>query len=803
MDDVVEEFLEEPLAVLPSSVTLDVLVVEQNSFALERSVGDPVHPVVGSLKRCDAVLQSCLELNAKVTIGSKVFVTSPIQRAGFDAKSRRLWHPGEGKLLERGGQCVVVVLFLLTLAGLRGIFRCQARMRQLETTGTGLETGARSVLVEAWMLQPTVQATLGRHGGDPKSQGQLYFGGLRIPNPLAAFAPSLALSPAATLEPIRPSLSPLSIHEDRRHHSLAPLQTRTAHKRFSDFCASITVECPRKRIVAILFQPVTVDCKYQSSSQRPVVLWKYKSYCRDPVQAALNPNSAENILAQNNPNYDPNIECADSQRTVRNVASKDGSTVTLGPEYQGRKISILNDADLNLGQTAWGDSGVYICSVTSSSDLTGNTECYTEVIVLDWLLVVLVVLGFLLLLLLIGICWCQCCPHTCCCYVSCPCCPERCCCPRALYEAGKAVKKGMAGQYAATMYAPSVYGQPAYSGMGQPAYSGMGQPAMPMLPLPNGTGAAPPNHGYGRDHDGASSVGQGSQVPLLRDQDGGDHTRSGYRIQVDPDGNATRAIYYMERELANLDPTRPGNYNRMDTMSEVSSLHDRGRAPAQYDQDEAMSTISSVSQHVHRRPDDRPLTTVALTTVALTTVALTTVALTTVALTTGDGRQGDGLSRRVGVEVGQFSLHVVNGSGGVSVRIHLNPIPAGELRTDVSPLPQKKNRIIEDRRRGVHSPSDPQGGVSTVPLILREGVHSPSDPQGGGSTVPLILREGGRGVHSPSDPQGGGPHSPSDPQGGVSTVPLILREGVHSPSDPQGGGSTVPLILREGGPQSL
>ncbi len=49
----------------------------------------------------------------------------------------------------------------------------------------------------------------------------------------------------------------------------------------------------------------------------------------------------------------------------------------------------------------------------------------------DWLLVVLVVLGFLLLLLLIGICWCQCCPHTCCCYVSCPCCPERCCCPRA------------------------------------------------------------------------------------------------------------------------------------------------------------------------------------------------------------------------------------------------------------------------------------------------------------------------------------------------------------------------------------
>lgn len=379
----------------------------------------------------------------------------------------------------------------------------------------------------------------------------------------------------------------------------------------SDHTMGITVQCPTRRSVVILFQPITLVCDYQTSStQPPVVLWKYKSYCRDPVQAALNPSSAENILAQNNPNYDPNIECADGQRTVRNVASKAQSAVTLGPDYQGRKISIINKADLNIAQTAWGDSGVYYCTVTSSSDLTGNTECYTELIVLDWLLVVLVVLGFLLLLLLIGICWCQCCPHTCCCYISCPCCPERCCCPRALYEAGKAVKKGVANQYAPALYAPpSLYGQP--------VYSALNQPAIPMLPLPNGVGAAPPSNSYGRDYDGASSVGQGSQVPLLRDQDGGgDHTRSGYRIQVDPDGNATRAIYYMERELANLDPSRPANYNRMENMSEVSSLHDsdRSRPPGRsqppalstvYDGDEAMSTISSVSQHVHRRDDRR------------------------------------------------------------------------------------------------------------------------------------------------------------------------------------------------------
>ncbi|XP_059195189.1 lipolysis-stimulated lipoprotein receptor isoform X2 [Centropristis striata] len=376
---------------------------------------------------------------------------------------------------------------------------------------------------------------------------------------------------------------------------------------------AISVQCPTKRYIVILFQPVTLTCNYQTTStgQLPVITWRYKSYCRDPIQAALNPSSAENILSANNPNYDPNIECADSQRTVRIVASKQNS-VTLGADYQGRKISIINNADLNIAQTAWGDSGVYVCSVISSQDLSGNSEDYTELIVLDWLLVVLVVLGFLLLLLLIGICWCQCCPHTCCCYISCPCCPDRCCCPRALYEAGKAVKKGGVpmSQYAPTLYAPSMYAQPAYGG--QSAYGG--QPGLPLLPLPNGAGPLPPHNGYSRDYDGASSVGQGSQVPLLQDA-GVDHTRSGYRIQVDPDGNATRAIYYMERELANMDPSRPGNYNRLDNMTEVSSLHDsadargrggRSQAPTLatvYDRDEAMSTISSVSQQGQRRDD--------------------------------------------------------------------------------------------------------------------------------------------------------------------------------------------------------
>ncbi|XP_051718614.1 lipolysis-stimulated lipoprotein receptor isoform X5 [Ctenopharyngodon idella] len=371
---------------------------------------------------------------------------------------------------------------------------------------------------------------------------------------------------------------------------------------FTGFTTAVNVVCNYPRYVVILFQPVTLRCDYTTSdTSAPLITWRYKSYCKDPIQAALNPSSADNAIANANPNYNPSIECADSARTVRTVASKQ-TAVTLSKEYQGRQVSITNKADLNFAQTAWGDSGVYFCSVSSAVDLSGNGECFTELIVLDWLLVVLVVLGFLLLLLLIGICWCQCCPHTCCCYVRCPCCPERCCCPRALYEAGKMAKSGVPSQYAPTLYAPSMYGQPAY-GVGGAA------PGIPMLPMPMGV-AGPPSNGYGRDYDGASSVGQGSQVPLLQDHDGGG-TRSGYRVQADHDGNPTRVLYYMERELANLDPSRPGN-TPVDGMSEVSSLHDgpdsrnRGRArPPQLttvydDVDENMSTISSVSQHVRR-----------------------------------------------------------------------------------------------------------------------------------------------------------------------------------------------------------
>uniref|UniRef100_A0A8C8S231 Immunoglobulin V-set domain-containing protein n=1 Tax=Pelusios castaneus TaxID=367368 RepID=A0A8C8S231_9SAUR len=99
--------------------------------------------------------------------------------------------------------------------------------------------------------------------------------------------------------------------------------------------------------VVILFQPVTLQCNYQTSAtQPPIVTWKYKSYCRSRLADAFNPSSQESQLTsqlqQNNPGYNPYVECQDNTRTVRVVATKQGNAVTLGDFYQGRRITITN-----------------------------------------------------------------------------------------------------------------------------------------------------------------------------------------------------------------------------------------------------------------------------------------------------------------------------------------------------------------------------------------------------------------------------------------------------------------------------
>ncbi|XP_027473577.2 lipolysis-stimulated lipoprotein receptor isoform X6 [Zalophus californianus] len=268
--------------------------------------------------------------------------------------------------------------------------------------------------------------------------------------------------------------------------------------------------------VVILFQPVTLPCTYQltTTPTAPIVIWKYKSFCRDRIADAFSPTSADNQLnaqlAVGNPGYNPYVECQDSMRTVRVVATKQGNAVTLGDYYQGRRITITGNADLTFEQTGWGDSGVYYCSVVSAQDLQGNNEAYAELIVL-------------------------------------------------VYAAGKAATSGVP-----SIYAPSTYAHLSPAKTPPP-------PAMiPMGPIYNG---------YPGDFDRNSSVGgHSSQVPLLRDTDSSvtSEVRSGYRIQASQQDDSMRVLYYMEKELANFDPSRPGAPNgRVErAMSEVTSLHE-------------------------------------------------------------------------------------------------------------------------------------------------------------------------------------------------------------------------------------
>ncbi|XP_015276413.1 PREDICTED: immunoglobulin-like domain-containing receptor 2 [Gekko japonicus] len=173
--------------------------------------------------------------------------------------------------------------------------------------------------------------------------------------------------------------------------------------------------------------------------------------------------------------------------------------------------------------------------------LTWSWLCIA-VTVKEWVFVGLVILGAFLFFFLIGICWCQCCPHSCCCYVRCPCCPDTCCCPRALYEAGKAAKAG---------YPPAVTSVPG------PYY-------IPTVPV-----GGIPSHAV---------MMEKSHLPPLAPSEssaGGQSVRKGYRIQTDKDRDSMKVLYYVEKELAQFDPTRRMRERYNNTISELSSLHEQ------------------------------------------------------------------------------------------------------------------------------------------------------------------------------------------------------------------------------------
>ncbi|XP_065802288.1 immunoglobulin-like domain-containing receptor 2 isoform X4 [Muntiacus reevesi] len=146
----------------------------------------------------------------------------------------------------------------------------------------------------------------------------------------------------------------------------------------------LQVTVPDKRKVAMLFQPAVLHCHFSTSSRQPaVVQWKFKSYCQDRVGESLGMSSPRaQALSKRNLEWDPYLDCLDSRRTVRVVASKQGSTVTLGDFYRGREITIVHDADLQIGKLMWGDSGLYYCIITTPDDLEGKNEDSVEVLVL-------------------------------------------------------------------------------------------------------------------------------------------------------------------------------------------------------------------------------------------------------------------------------------------------------------------------------------------------------------------------------------------------------------------------------------
>ncbi|XP_071333189.1 immunoglobulin-like domain-containing receptor 2 isoform X2 [Trachinotus anak] len=302
-------------------------------------------------------------------------------------------------------------------------------------------------------------------------------------------------------------------------------------------CDGVHVTVREKQRFAMLFQSVVLPCQYQTAStQTPVVQWWYKSYCRDRTRESF--TLPETLGIQTSElGATSHLECSDSSRTVRVVASAQGASMTLAEHYKGRDISIINKADLRIGELQWGDSGVYFCKVIIADDLEGRNEGQLELLVLEWAFVGSVVLGSILFLLLLGICWCQCCPHSCCCYVRCCCCPDTCCCPRHLYEAGKMAKSGPPTQV--PVYPYYVPGVPA------------------VVPLAPSSLVDP----------------KITSLPSVENNLAGVHT--GYRLKASPDKDSMKVLYYIEKELAQV-PSAKMAALKPSSLSELSSLHDGG-----------------------------------------------------------------------------------------------------------------------------------------------------------------------------------------------------------------------------------
>ncbi|XP_067300251.1 immunoglobulin-like domain-containing receptor 2 isoform X2 [Pseudorasbora parva] len=334
-------------------------------------------------------------------------------------------------------------------------------------------------------------------------------------------------------------------------------------------CNGVQVTVKDEKKFAMLFSSIVLPCHYTThSTQTAVVQWWYKSYCTDRTRDSFTFPESMGVRVSDL-GATSHLDCSDKGRTVRIVASGQGASMTLAEHYKGRDISIINKADLHIGQLQWGDSGVYFCKVTIADDLEGKNEDQVELLVQEWMFVGAVVLGSVLFLLLVGICWCQCCPHSCCCYVRCCCCPDTCCCPKHLYEAGKMAKSG----------------QPPQIAMYQPYY-------VPGVPVVSVVPSAAPS---------IIEPKLSTVPPSVENNIAG--VRSGYRLQASQGQDAMKVVYYVERDLAQFHPTK-GASHPSGSLSELSSLHDGDidfRQTYRQVQRKALPPISDHIEEAHHR----------------------------------------------------------------------------------------------------------------------------------------------------------------------------------------------------------
>ncbi|GAB0177848.1 immunoglobulin-like domain-containing receptor 2 [Grus japonensis] len=276
----------------------------------------------------------------------------------------------------------------------------------------------------------------------------------------------------------------------------------------------LQVTVPEKKKVAMLFQPALLRCHFSTSSTQPaVVQWRFKSYCQDRMGEALGmATSGLQTMSKRNLDWDPYLDCVDSRRTVRVVASKQGSAVTIGDFYKERDVSIVHDADLQIGKLMWGDSGLYYCLIITPDDVEGKNEESVELLVLGRT-------GLLADLL-----------------------PSFAVEIMPVYVAGKAAKAG---------YPPAV------SSMPGPYYI----PSVPVAGVPSPAVLMDKSH---PPPLAPSESSGGSQNAV----------RKGYRIQTDKERDSMKVLYYVEKELAQFDPARRMRERYNNTISELSSLHE-------------------------------------------------------------------------------------------------------------------------------------------------------------------------------------------------------------------------------------